>query len=672
MKKLKALLFALIPLLLLALQDSSACAWYGCSSWHTAGCASPDATTGCRACTYDCDASNCCECGGGGSWQGMECPSGSSGSGSSVPTCSAESVSTNSGGQVRVETQTGYGTGEMVCQPSDCDSGMALVGTLSDVLGNNLNFHNYKVCVSGAAGGYTLACESDHTTEANICNPGSCDAGYVSIGDIHELHWEWARNYRICVQGIASGSIISCDSNANNNEADICNPGSCGANELLVGDVHELHNSIWRNYRVCVRPNTRVSGTLRYKGGGGVISSTTQTINTCITGVSPTVQPATSATQGSFYFDTGLYSGFCIRAPDMTGYTKTAVNKRGSDTTSYEWQKAGINCATAPSGSCNANQVNRDRATDSGYDFEYCLNDGGLGCSIAAGGSGTTNCCSSDAQCDVVVAGPTSRCIRCDANHRQTSPAVDYGGGLCKSACGASSYCNWAEPGYSYDYGTTPVCCKSDCSADTAKPSCSAVGTASGGSCYTAGQTTSCTTSGWSACSGGTTTSCSAGTASCSDSGAAVGGTCYWGESCSASGYTAPTSAVIDDGMACTVDACTSTGVTHTFDNTISGCGISFRCYYKSATEYNCKDCADQTNCQSTSGCLWCPAVASVDVTDSGNAPLTSGKCRDYSAPSAGSCAAPGACSNTDYSDACGTSNTDMLTETYASAASCL
>ncbi|MBI3051273.1 carboxypeptidase regulatory-like domain-containing protein [Candidatus Woesearchaeota archaeon] len=151
-------------------------------------------------------------------------------------------------------------------------------------------------------------------------------------------------------------------------------------------------------------------------------------------------------------------------------------------------------------------------------------------------------------------------CIQCSGS-RQGNPGNAFGGYQCEASCGASAACDEQSGGYS----TGSQCCKSDCTSSTLDMNaCSREqGLVANGNCYYGSLVVSCNlNSGWT-CGASNAASCSSGTAACNDNGVVVSGRCYYGESCSAYSYTAPGSAVVDDGNSCTVDVCSSSGVSH-------------------------------------------------------------------------------------------------------------
>ncbi|MBI3051604.1 carboxypeptidase regulatory-like domain-containing protein [Candidatus Woesearchaeota archaeon] len=156
-------------------------------------------------------------------------------------------------------------------------------------------------------------------------------------------------------------------------------------------------------------------------------------------------------------------------------------------------------------------------------------------------------------------------CIQCSSGLKQGYPTSEYGGGKCETACGAALVCDETTWGaYSGNQ-----CCNQNCGGDTLSYSCfPAPGQQVGDNCYYGTATYTCANLGWS-CNLLPSQTCGGwgyehrGSTSCYDNGVSSGGNCYWGESCSASGYTAPQSASIDDGNSCTVDICSSSGVSH-------------------------------------------------------------------------------------------------------------
>lgn len=78
-------------------------------------------------------------------------------------------------------------------------------------------------------------------------------------------------------------------------------------------------------------------------------------------------------TSNQFVFRVAKGASFCIRATDAAGFTKLATNSRTNPKmNSYEWQVAGINCATFNGLVCRDGQKKQmDLASDITFDFSY-------------------------------------------------------------------------------------------------------------------------------------------------------------------------------------------------------------------------------------------------------------------------------------------------------------
>ncbi len=209
-------------------------------------------------------------------------------------------------------------------------------------------------------------------------------------------------------------------------------------------------------------------------------------------------------------------------------------------------------------------------------------------------------------------------CSKCDGN-KYSGQGSSYCADSCTYTCVAGE-CG-AECDDSSDYIASGGVCKWGCDSDC--------GFASSEDCGASGR----------------------GTNSCSDDGVEVNGACYWGESCSASGYTAPQSdankpaTYYESGStcyyACTV-TCTSSGWSRSGcqQDTSKGCAASV-CSESGWDDTACGNCAsynNQNSCEGDSSCDWCPSCSNAKYSDGSDRCVASGAC-SYSC-SKGNCGA--------------------------------
>lgn len=169
----------------------------------------------------------------------------------------------------------------------------------------------------------------------------------------------------ICGNGIVEVPEV-CDKGLTYSGA-TCNDDCSQLTETACGDSldndgngrTDCYDSNCLGTNACIRP---VSGTLTYSNGTGVGSG--KAIDLCNS------RSATTNSNSVFSYDMTFGGSFCVKAPDITDYAKGAVNARIGN--SYEYQRAGITCASETILSCNAAEIANDLGTN--YDFVYTPN----------------------------------------------------------------------------------------------------------------------------------------------------------------------------------------------------------------------------------------------------------------------------------------------------------
>ncbi len=235
--------------------------------------------------------------------------------------CGTETVNSGTNGEVKTIVQSGGTESSANCPPSSCGSGFVDAGIFTDKYRNSGNtqdkFAYSRICAKGTSGNLKTCTSTGITGEGSLCTPSACDAGYTSLGtfgDLRELTtpgdtWTWNEvNYRICVSGIDAGSSTYAGEGAGSFPAS----GLCTAGQSKVGDLHQIHFDEAGQYRtltLCVAytpptttstptttvpPTTTSSSSTTTSLPGGTTSSSTTT-SSGSTSSSITMPPTTSA-----------------------------------------------------------------------------------------------------------------------------------------------------------------------------------------------------------------------------------------------------------------------------------------------------------------------------------------------------------------------------------------
>lgn len=172
-------------------------------------------------------------------------------------TCGTETVSSGTGGEVRMIVQTNGTEGDERCLPSACSSGMKNIGTITDKYSSAsiLKFVYQRICIKDALAGEINQCQSSINSESAKCSPPQCSSGYSSIllDDMRDKSGNFWTHvvYRVCAKG--PESLVY---KMNESSGSFAEPAACGSNYTEVGSYKEIHfgdSEIYRNYRICVK-----------------------------------------------------------------------------------------------------------------------------------------------------------------------------------------------------------------------------------------------------------------------------------------------------------------------------------------------------------------------------------------------------------------------------------
>ncbi len=184
-------------------------------------------------------------------------------------TCSTEEVSSGSGGEIRITSQSRGVENSGNCLPAPCSAGTFDVGIFTDKsihLTQSYPIYRYeRICIKSATAGEIKQCQAgikSANDTATPCTPDACSQG-TSIATLLEIRdydylttQDWiGKLIRICAGGgwITSGSSQAVEQQSPQSFPD---PPQCISGEESVGVIKETHHfepDYFRTYRLCVK-----------------------------------------------------------------------------------------------------------------------------------------------------------------------------------------------------------------------------------------------------------------------------------------------------------------------------------------------------------------------------------------------------------------------------------